>query len=52
MDNYFTSIGLFLDLLERGIYATGTIRSNRVGIPSICKNTKAFARERQGIFSW
>ena len=46
MDNYFTSIGLFMSLLDLGIYATGTMRSNRVGIPNICKNTKVFARER------
>ena len=52
MDNYFTSIGLFLSLFDRGIYATGTIGSNRVGIPSIYKNTRAFARERQGKLAW
>jgi hypothetical protein len=44
MDNYFTSVGLFKDLLSKGIYATGTVHSNRVGIPSVLKNKKAYRR--------
>jgi hypothetical protein len=52
MDNYFTSVGLFKDLLSKGIYATGTVRSNRVGIPSVLKNKKAYRRSPQGTLVW
>ena len=34
MDNYFSSISLFKTLLELGIYATGTLRSNRKLFPT------------------
>ena len=36
-DNYFTTIQLFNDLYKKGIYACGTIRSNRVGYPDDLK---------------
>jgi len=36
MDNYYTSVGLFEELEER----TGTVRSNRVGVPSETCNLK------------
>jgi len=52
MDNFFTSIPLFRDLLERKIYATGTMRANRVGLPQSLKNTKAFNRNEQGMLDW
>jgi hypothetical protein len=29
IDNYFTSVPLFLDLLKSGTMATGTLRANR-----------------------
>jgi hypothetical protein len=32
-DNYFTSVPLFMDLLEHGIMATGTLRANRKYVP-------------------
>ena len=38
IDNYFTLVGLFKDLLGRDIYATGTLYSNRIGILFILKN--------------
>jgi hypothetical protein len=31
MDNFFTSVGLLQDLVSMHIYATGTVRSNRIG---------------------
>jgi hypothetical protein len=37
MDNYFTSVPLFLDLLERSTYACGTVRSYRKYLPEKCK---------------
>ena len=33
MDRYYTSIELFLLLKEKGIYATGTVKSNRKNLP-------------------
>ena len=42
MDNFFSSIWLFMDLLAMGIYASGTIRPNRVGLPSDLKDMKSF----------
>jgi hypothetical protein len=32
-DNYFTSPALFQELLQRGMYAIGTVRGYRVGFP-------------------
>ena len=52
MDNYFSLIGLYMDLLERGTYATGTIRTNRVGLPDDLKNTKTFKNVLQGTTLW
>jgi hypothetical protein len=48
MDNFFTSVGLFKELGEKTIYATGTLRSNRISIPSALKDTKTFSRMPQG----
>jgi hypothetical protein len=39
-DNYFSSIGLFTTLANRDIYAMGTARANRVGLPSDLKNLR------------
>jgi hypothetical protein len=44
MDNFFSSIPLFRDLASKGIYATGTIRSNHIGIPSHLRNTRTWKR--------
>jgi hypothetical protein len=52
MDNFFTSIGLFKELGEKTIYATGTLRSNCIGIPSALKDTKTFSRMSQGTLDW
>jgi hypothetical protein len=43
-DNYFSSIGLFITLANRDIYATGTVRANRVGLPSNLKNLRNWNR--------
>jgi hypothetical protein len=52
MDNFFCSILLFKDLLLKGIYATGTMRSNRVGLPSHLKNIKLWKKCEQGHIEW
>jgi hypothetical protein len=41
MDNFFCSIPLSEDLVKKGIYATGTVKCNYIGLPSHLKNTKA-----------
>ena len=38
-DNYFSTVKLFEDLLENRVYACGTFRRDRKGVPHI-KNTK------------
>jgi hypothetical protein len=52
MDNYFTGVGLFKKLLTRGIYAIGTVRSNRVGLPVQLSDTKEFNKNVQGTMDW
>jgi hypothetical protein len=52
MDNFFTSVGLFRDLKRRGIYATGTMRSNRIGLHPNMKKIKEFRRRGQGDLEW
>jgi hypothetical protein len=52
MDNYFCSILLFRDLVDKGIYAMGTVRSNRIGLPSHLKDTKPWRRCAQGHTKW
>ena len=36
-DNYFSSVDLLLDLFRAGLYACGTLRTNRKGFPSQLK---------------
>jgi hypothetical protein len=52
MDNFFCSIPLFKDLEAKGIYATGTVRSNRIGLPLHLKNTRAWRRCEEGHIEW
>ena len=52
MENFFTSIPLFRDLASKGIYATGTIRPNWIGIPSHLKNMRTWKRCEQGHLEW
>ena len=42
MDNFFSSIGLFTEMVAREIYATRTMRSNRIGLHVDFKDTKSF----------
>ena len=52
MDNFFSSVALFKDLLGCGVYACSTIRTNCIGIPSILRNTRAFKNLPQGTTMW
>ena len=52
MNNFFSSIPLFKELLKRGTYATGTIRSNRVGLPDVLKDAKVFKKSAQSTLQW
>ena len=49
-DNYFTSILLFTDLLDMKIYASGTIRQNKQGLPGEVKKTTSYEPWRSPIF--
>jgi hypothetical protein len=52
MDNYFIGVGLFKKLLDRGIYATGTVRNNCIGLPLQLSDTKEFNKNIQGTMDW
>ena len=52
MDNFFSSTRLFMDLLSMGIYATGTVRPNRLGLPADLRDTKQFKNLEQGFTLW
>jgi hypothetical protein len=51
-DNYFTSVGLFTELASREIYATGTMRSNCVGVPRPFNNLRTWRDSEQGTLDW
>ena len=40
LDNFFSTVNLFDDLLEDGIYACGTFRRDRKGVPQAIKNVQ------------
>ena len=52
MNNYFTSIPLFVELTHLQIYATGMVQSNQVGLPVVLKNLCAFRRSPEGHLEW
>ncbi|XP_063237795.1 piggyBac transposable element-derived protein 3-like [Bacillus rossius redtenbacheri] len=45
-DNYFSSYALFQVLLERGVYAAGTVRINRFGNTTLISDKDAMKKER------
>jgi hypothetical protein len=51
-DNYFSSIGLFMELYSRVIYSTGTMCFNRVGLPSELSNLRTWNGVEQGTLEW
>ena len=48
-DNFFSTVKLFDDLLEDGIYSCGTFRRDRVGVPQDMKDTKV---DKHTKYSW
>ena len=44
-DNFFSSPALFQDLYQRGTTATGTVRSNRRGLPNELRETRVASNE-------
>ena len=48
-NNYFSSIGLFIELANVETYATSTIRANQVGLPFQLKNLRSFTPVDQGM---
>lgn len=51
VDNFYTSPMLFRDLLEKRIFACGTIRSNRIGFPQTTEN-KLPRKAPRGSIRW
>nr|XP_019955102.1 PREDICTED: piggyBac transposable element-derived protein 4-like [Paralichthys olivaceus] len=51
VDNYYTSPTLFLDLLQRKIWACGTVRSNVAGYPKMKKNDMD-KKTKKGTIRW
>ncbi|XP_055864561.1 piggyBac transposable element-derived protein 4-like [Biomphalaria glabrata] len=45
IDNFFTSIELLEELFTENTTATGTVRSNRKGLPDVCVKTKLKNKE-------
>ncbi|XP_067928780.1 piggyBac transposable element-derived protein 4-like [Watersipora subatra] len=51
VDNYYTSIDLCSDLHQKGTYCTGTVRSNRCGLPSAVKDNKTLQKGEHASFA-
>lgn len=51
-DNFFTSPKLLVDLHALGTYGTGTVRANRIGLPSMLVDKKRSAKELQESMGW
>lgn len=49
-DNFFTSPMLFDALLSRGVWATGTVKGARIGMPSLLLGLKRGEHPREAIF--
>jgi hypothetical protein len=52
MDNFFSSVELFQELEKKGIYATGTVRGCRIGLPAFMKNSKVYKKNPSRFFEW
>ena len=52
VDNFFSSIPLFVDLLEKCSYPTGTVRANRIDLPTALAKKSLYAKYTQGHLEW
>ena len=52
MDKFFSSVPLFMDLLDEGTYATGTVRTNRIGLPTALAKKSLYTKCTQGHLDW
>ena len=50
-DNFYSSPTLFKDLFDKGCFATGTVRENRIGFPSALGN-KMPKKAQRGTIRW
>ena len=48
-DNFFTSVQLMIDLLNKGLYSVGTVRPNRRGLPAMM-NAKTKLSRGEHVF--
>ena len=48
MDNFFSSVSLYLDLLSEMIYCTGTVRSNKRNFPPDLKDVAKHGLAHRG----
>jgi hypothetical protein len=51
-DNYFSSMALFTKLATMDIYASGTMRYNRIGLPKELKRLSNWTNTPQGTIGW
>ena len=49
MDNFFSSVPLFMELLGKDTFATGTVRANRIGLPTALAKKSLYAKPLKGI---
>ena len=52
MDNYFSSVGLFGELVRNGTCCTKTLKTICIGIPQIPNNIKELNCSLQGMLVW
>ena len=52
MDNFVSSVPLFMELLGKCTYATGTVRANRIGLPTALAKKLLYAKSPQGNLEW
>ena len=52
LDKFFSSISLFVDLLEKGTYVTGMVRANRIGLPTALAKKSLYIKCTQGHLEW
>ena len=52
IDNFFSSVPLFVDLLGKGTYATGTVKANRIGLSTALAKKSLYAKCTQRNLEW